>query len=499
MAYAFDDDPEFAPIDYGTPATAPPPTGGLGPVPSPAYARLQQLLTQGTPARPKPRWYNKILAGVAAASGAPPETTQGALYGPGYSQQLGEYQQQVGAAQLGAKVEESQMKAQTDRMQADAIAAWHKATADEANRRNKQAEFDRDLQLTTSWQAKHPFARPLPEPIQTPEVPATPGSSLVPSVVAPPRVPAGILPAAAQIPKNWLPATAPDQSKMMEPTAEEAKRMTIEATTQPTPAVLSQYFKSKGEELPPRLTPQVMQTYKDLYESDQRAATAAAALANRGDRGEQGTYIPLTDEKGVITGAWNPKANKLVPSPVEGARRSGLPATELKDRANIEVMMEDAANLRKLGEKHKGVIGRVSGILSDVQRKNLGVEPDVNKLFNISDDLADRLLRSRSGTQITNIEYERLRSLVPDPRRPYEKFMADLDLFESSLKRTYKYRTGHNPPTNGAPDAPTPTAAFKYKAVGPGGHTLGSNDDGPPEKKRWYDVQTGKPVGRSGQ
>src|SRR3990167_3833297 len=58
------------------------------------------------------------------------------------------------------------------------------------------------------------------------------------------------------------------------------------------------------------------------WELIQKAKQAGVA-----DRGEQGTYIPLTDIGGQVIGAWNPKAGNFVPAPQSGLRRGPAPAT----------------------------------------------------------------------------------------------------------------------------------------------------------------------------
>src|SRR3972149_5500756 len=64
---------------------------------------------------------------------------------------------------------------------------------------------------------------------------------------------------------------------------------------------------------------------------------SAAAYAGR----ERGTYIPLTDEKGQLIGAWNPTSKRVesIPTEVRGSRRSQMPPTERKDRAGIDTLL----------------------------------------------------------------------------------------------------------------------------------------------------------------
>lgn len=158
-----------------------------------------------------------------------------------------------------------------------------------------------------------------------------------------------------------------------------------------------------------------------------------------------GSYQPIYDEFGNIKSFFNPLTNDNKPAP-EGARKP-LSEQALTARATLLGSIADAETLGQLGEKYQKHIGFIKGRLDDVQRKTLGVDEGINDMFRIADDLADKLLRARSGAAITDSEYSRLRSLMPDPRSPYIKFKSDLRLFLADANRTYKNKTGKNAPT----------------------------------------------------
>ena len=93
-------------------------------------------------------------------------------------------------------------------------------------------------------------------------------------------------------------------------------------------------------------------------------------------------------------------------------------------------------------------IGVVGGNWADIQRKTTGgVGAEVNEMFRISDNIADMLLRARSGAQINEQEYARLRTLIPNPRLAEKKFFSDLTGFRAETQRILERRTGQRPIT----------------------------------------------------
>ncbi len=205
-----------------------------------------------------------------------------------------------------------------------------------------------------------------------------------------------------------------------------------------------------SEALRRELANEANQTRRDIAEMSVSARRDIASMAGGGG----GSFIPTTDAQGNLTGAWNPKTGAYAQPPEAGLRRSGVSAGEQAKRADIQTMLEDATMLEGLAEKHRGNIGIISGRAADLKRNTVGVDGDLNDLFRISDNLADKLLRARSGAQINEQEFKRLRALVPDPRKPYAKFTSDLAGFKDELTRTLAARTGGvAPPPQGPPNA----------------------------------------------
>jgi hypothetical protein len=176
------------------------------------------------------------------------------------------------------------------------------------------------------------------------------------------------------------------------------------------------------------------------------AHTSKGEARKRPPHESEGAWVPLTDEQGVITKFYNPKTGESKDPPVEGARKSGLSTVEKEKRATRQEMIRQGMALMALGEKYQKHIGVIKGRLDDAARKTLGVDEGINDLFRISDNLADQLLRARSGAAITETEFVRLRALMPDPRSPYKKFKSDLRLFLEETRSMYKSATGKDAP-----------------------------------------------------
>lgn len=205
-------------------------------------------------------------------------------------------------------------------------------------------------------------------------------------------------------------------------------------------------------------------------------ATLAARRAANPDafrstpRGGQPSYQALVDPvTGEVRGYYNirnPTDTQPVQPEFEGMRKTPLSSPEVEKRALLESTLSDAEYLDALIQQPnvKGVIGPVVGRFTDLKRKwGAGVEPDINDLFHISDNLSDMLLRARSGAQINEQEYRRLRILVPDPRTPFPTFSDNLRRFRIEAGNVLAARRGQPvsqmPPQGGTPVRPAAAPA----------------------------------------
>lgn len=177
--------------------------------------------------------------------------------------------------------------------------------------------------------------------------------------------------------------------------------------------------------------------------------------------GPTGRLAPMVDASGHLTGTFNNVSGEYTPRPdfPADARKSPVPPAEMAQRGSLESIISDSAELGRLSEGEAGdKIGPVTGRWTAATRGILPQTQDVQDMFHISQNLGDQLLRARSGAQINEQEYKRLRTLVPDPRDERTKFDADLRRFQIEVKNTLSARKG-GPVTQEADHSPTGLSA----------------------------------------
>ncbi len=133
-----------------------------------------------------------------------------------------------------------------------------------------------------------------------------------------------------------------------------------------------------------------------------------------------------------------PEAGQAGPA----ARRSGVTLAERDKKAAMEVMLQDVDRLRYYADLHPEAIGPFMGRVYNMGRELVDVAPGINKMFRITTNLAELLLRARSGAQINEAEYRRLRRLMPDPRNPDGKFWVDLSEYYLESRRIFEAKFG---------------------------------------------------------
>lgn len=236
------------------------------------------------------------------------------------------------------------------------------------------------------------------------------------------------------------------QSKMDLATATrnhlDASTRSLAKTTTITPEIAAS-FKSYGINLPPgeEIDDNVLASLTGLGEH-KMAADASGRSARA-----MGTPQKLQDEQGNIKGWMFPATGQFVPNTV-GGRASGMSTGELDRRGMLNQMTQSLDELETLANSNRGSIGVVAGKLASLKRNTIGATSGVDDMFHISDNLSDMLLRARSGAQINEQEYARLRNLVPNPRGPENKFFDDLRRYRTELGQLAAVRNFQPIPTN---------------------------------------------------
>lgn len=190
--------------------------------------------------------------------------------------------------------------------------------------------------------------------------------------------------------------------------------------------------------------------YPDIDELVEIKARLAAAGRPAGSGlDNRGSFIPLTDAQGNVTGAWNPKTEKFVPIPQDaaGSRRSGQTGTEITRQSVLVQLKEDMQELGTLAKRNTDRIGPISGRWESVKANWLtGTSEDSAAMQRIAGNAQDMLLRARSGAQINETEYRRLSKLVPDPKTPPSTFFTNLRLFQQDIDKLVERTVPSNSP-----------------------------------------------------
>lgn len=193
---------------------------------------------------------------------------------------------------------------------------------------------------------------------------------------------------------------------------------------------------------------------------------APAAGGGEGREPRTGWQPQFDAATGVLKGYYHP-ATETFRAVGEGNLPPGtagnIPSGEREKRAGLQSILSDIGRLRELASGPGGQdIGYYSGRIAET--RSSGMIPGVGapraetmEMIHISDNISDMLLRARSGAQINEQEYARLRKITPNVRTSPEKFWVDLDRFEIELRNVLAARQGQPVSQTldpGAPEAP---------------------------------------------
>lgn len=156
-----------------------------------------------------------------------------------------------------------------------------------------------------------------------------------------------------------------------------------------------------------------------------------------------GTYRPMYDNAGKQVG-W---VNSKDPSDFQPMAEPGMTAAKPAE-ASVTKFDQLATMTDQMNQLHKfsnmptvqDAIGPMAGRVTDWTRGLVDKPDEVNEAFRIVSDLSDMLLRARSGAQINEQEYSRLRKIIPNPNTPLKRFQSDLNGFTKELNVVLKRR-----------------------------------------------------------
>ena len=141
----------------------------------------------------------------------------------------------------------------------------------------------------------------------------------------------------------------------------------------------------------------------------------------------------------TVYDAWGKGHTELRPSAgIALPRNIGrTPASAISQGVQFDTIRGNIARIRK--NLNEDWVGPVAGRAYRAQEALTGLADDNQSMFYADvNDLADMLLRARSGAQINEQEYQRLAKLVPTPNLPPKVFKERLNRFETQLLQTLK-------------------------------------------------------------
>ena len=191
-----------------------------------------------------------------------------------------------------------------------------------------------------------------------------------------------------------------------------------------------------------KITDKTLASKEKIAEKNQEIQRARNAIAERRLKmlekrgGPTGTFRMLVDNEGNITGAMNNRTLQFVPLDIAGSRLSPTSSAELDRRTGISTMLnslEVVEDFLRESPAASAAIGPVAGRVGRVKELLIDDHPEAVQLRQATEDISDVLLRLRSGAQINENEYARLRKLIPTVELPMSTFVARLNGLKREL------------------------------------------------------------------
>lgn len=114
------------------------------------------------------------------------------------------------------------------------------------------------------------------------------------------------------------------------------------------------------------------------------------------------------------------------------------------EREKLNKLFEFKSQLDRIKEQYNPkYVGRVEGVVgAGKELTGVGADKDESKFRQVVKDIADTLLRLRSGAQINEQEYKRLSKLVPTLNLPDTVFLARLESLTKAIDHSITTRKG---------------------------------------------------------
>lgn len=144
-------------------------------------------------------------------------------------------------------------------------------------------------------------------------------------------------------------------------------------------------------------------------------------------------YIPVPTSQGYqVFRSKGAKAGQFLPIPESGAPSKPLPESATKEFGAYAALMK---NIQAVENKYKpNYVGPVSGRYYSLKEGVVGLPEQQTQFYALVRDNQDTLLRARSGAQINEQEYQRLKRFLPDPTDPPKTFKAKLNRYKDAVR-----------------------------------------------------------------
>ncbi len=170
--------------------------------------------------------------------------------------------------------------------------------------------------------------------------------------------------------------------------------------------------------------------YKQSYERGENPELAGKMVG-------LGTFSRETGPNGEILGYYNAKTGQRRGAGFEGARSTPRTYEERLAGANRTITGNKLERLGELAKENEDHIGPYASKYINLQRSGLvpGMDPDpgIAEMYTLSEDLQNAQIYEKSGKQINEAEFKRLKKVMPSMDMSPAQFWAAYNNFKTEL------------------------------------------------------------------